>query len=94
MSNPFTVKPGDVIAHFKRDFNTPQDNVAGKYLYQVLCIGNHTETGEPMMVYQALYAPYAVWVRPLSMVYDPVDKEKYPRAVQEYRFKVVNKEEL
>lgn len=36
-------------------------------LYKVLCIANHSETLEKMVVYQALYGNGEIWVRPLSM---------------------------
>lgn len=39
-----------------------------------------------MVVYQQLYAPFGVYVRPLDMFMSKVDKEKYPQVQQEYRF--------
>ena len=35
--------------------------------YQVLAIATHSETLEPMVVYQALYGDHKIWVRPASM---------------------------
>ena len=35
--------------------------------YQVLYLAKHSETLEDMVVYQALYGEYGIWVRPASM---------------------------
>jgi hypothetical protein len=49
-----SVKPGK-YRHFKGG------------LYRVLYTARHSETLEPMVVYQALYGQMGIWVRPLSM---------------------------
>ena len=43
--------------------------------YEVLHIAKHSETGEDMVVYRALYGEGEVWVRPLSMWNETVERE-------------------
>ena len=45
--------------------------------YEVLGIARHSETEEPMVVYRALYGEGGLWVRPLSMWEELVDRDGY-----------------
>ena len=69
-----TVNAGEFYKHFKGQ------------LYQVRALAENSVDNTPMVVYQAMYAPFKIWVRPLSMFLEKLDKEKYPDAAQEYRF--------
>lgn len=50
--------------------------------YEVLAVAKHSETLEPMVVYRALYGDGGVWVRPLSMWNETVERD----GVQQKRF--------
>ena len=45
--------------------------------YEVIGIARHSETEEPMVVYRALYGEGGLWVRPLSMWNEHVDRDDY-----------------
>ena len=49
--------------------------------YEVLFLAKHSETGEEMVVYRALYGERGIWVRPASMWLEMVERDgkKYPR---------------
>ena len=57
--------------------------------YQILNIAYHSEDDQKMVVYQALYGYYKVYVRPYDMFMSEVDRVKYPEVEQKYRFELV-----
>ena len=59
-----TIKAG-VYRHFKGN------------LYRVLFTARHSETGEEMVVYQALYGEKGYWVRPAAMWQETVERDGY-----------------
>ena len=83
--------PGTIVTHFKYH-DTKEGDVLNKYIYRIIGSAIHTETGEKLMVYQQLYAPFKLYARPYDMFMDEVDKERYPEAKQKYRFEKVSKE--
>ena len=79
-------RAGDIVRHVKRETLSETDRLSNKYLYQIVGIAAHSETGEKLMVYQALYGDFGLYVRPLEMFLSEVDHQKYPGVKQKYRF--------
>lgn len=77
------IRAGDIVRHFKREWVSQETS---EYLYKVLAFAQHTETGERLVIYQALYAPFKICARPYAMFMSLVDREKYPDVKQTYRF--------
>lgn len=43
--------------------------------YEVIALATHSETGERMVVYRALYGDGGVWVRPASMWNERIESD-------------------
>ncbi|QIV87495.1 DUF1653 domain-containing protein [Glutamicibacter mishrai] len=59
-----SVEPG-IYQHFKGQ------------RYEVLAVGKHSETEEPLVFYRKLYDDYSFWARPLEMFTEHVERGGY-----------------
>lgn len=59
-----TVEPG-IYEHFKGN------------RYEVFGAGTHSETGEALVYYRKLYDDYSVWMRPVEMFVEHVERDGY-----------------
>lgn len=80
------MKFGDIVRHFKWEIISEEERRQNKYLYCIKNIAEHTETGERLVIYQAMYSPFQTYARPLEMFCEEVDHKKYPDIKQKYRF--------
>lgn len=58
--------------------------------YQVLCVAEKEDTGEKLVIYQALYGVGKIWARTLRDFASEVDRTRYPEARQKFRFEKID----
>lgn len=66
------VKIGGLYQHYKGN------------MYKVLEIAKHSETLENMVVYKAMYGEGVVWIRPLSMFEEIIEKDG--KMIERFKF--------
>ena len=71
------IKIHGIYKHFKGDF------------YLVEEIAKDCETLEDVVIYRKLYEDGSCWVRPLNDFIGEVNKEKYPKVEQKYKFELI-----
>lgn len=84
---------GDIVKHFKRETLTEEQLKKNPtmYMYSIISMNaKHTETGEELVIYKALYGDGQVYARPKEMFLSKVDKEEYSNIRQQYRLQKID----
>ena len=68
------IKINGIYKHFKGDY------------YLLVDVAKHSETGETYVLYRQMYGDESLWIRPVDIFLEEVDREKYPDVEQKYRF--------
>lgn len=68
---------GKLVRHFKNKY------------YMIVDIATHTETGEELVIYKAMYGENKIYARPLDMFLSKVDKVKYPNVKDTHRMNFI-----
>lgn len=71
------IKIHGIYRHFKGDY------------YLVEEIAKDCETLEDVVIYRKLYEDGSCWVRPLKDFIGVINKEKYPKVEQVYKFELI-----
>lgn len=69
-----TKEKGKIFRHFKGDY------------YLMMDVVTHSETGEAMVLYKALYGDCGLYVRPYDLFTEEVPADKENPTGQKYRF--------
>ena len=71
-------KPGETWTHYKGG------------TYKIICLANHTDTKEPMVIYQSVSfggyhaRPLREWLEVCNVVYDSGEEWKSPRFIKSF----------
>lgn len=86
----------EIVKHFKYDMNKNKDPL--KYLYRIIEISNDRKNPKKRyVIYETVYknntllksGENKILIREYNKFFSKIDKNKYPNALQEYRFEPV-----
>ncbi len=72
----------EIYRHFKGRF------------YKIVTLAKDCDSGEDVVVYQAMYGDCGIYVRPLFSFMEVLDRNRYPKADQVHRFEPAKPEEF